>query len=257
MTHHNNLNQVINRSRSYIFRFLLRLSLLILYKGCFHIAVSKGVANDIKNITQQKSIGIIPYGFDFKFLDRLKFLKKPIKIVSAGRFDQQKDFTNLINAFSYLNEKNKKNCSLTLIGDGQDYHRLLTHINNKNLNNTIKLVKWKNNVNKYFRKFDLFIFSSLYEGLPNVIIEAMSQGLPIISTDTPFGPSEILDNGKYGILVPMEDPEAMAGAMYKLLTNKKKYNYYAKQSLERAKYFSLGKMLKAYKKVILEALKIN
>jgi len=85
----------------------------------------------------------------------------------------------------------------------------------------------------------------------------MSQRLPIISTDTPFGLSEILDNGKYGILVPVGNEKAMAEAMYTLLTDEKKYHYYSQKSLGRAKYFSLGKMLKAYKKVILEALKIN
>jgi glycosyltransferase involved in cell wall biosynthesis len=78
----------------------------------------------------------------------------------------------------------------------------------------------------------------------------MSYGKPINTTKTPYGPSEILDNWKYGILVPMGDEEAMKKAILKLLTDKKKYHYYAKKAFERSKFFSLDKMLMSYKKII-------
>lgn len=254
LTHHNNLSQVIDKRCSPLVRFILRIFLFIIFKKSYHIAVSKGVADDIKNLSKQKNIKVIPYGFNFKKVNRIKSLSKRKKILSIGRFDKQKDFMNIITAFSYVIKKYKK-CNLTLIGDGQDHYKLLNYVNKLNLTKFIKIIGWKSNINEYLRMFDLFIFSSLYEGLPNVIIEAMSHGLPVISTDTPFGPREILDNGTYGILVPMKDPEAMARAIYELLTDEKKYDHYSQKSLERAKYFSLEKMLNSYQKIIIEIAK--
>jgi glycosyltransferase involved in cell wall biosynthesis len=84
-----------------------------------------------------------------------------------------------------------------------------------------------------------------------VLLEAISQGLPIISTNAPYGPSEVLGNGKYGILTPVGDEEKMAEAMIELLSNKKRYNHFARKSLERVKFFSEEKMLKAYMQLIL------
>lgn len=219
-----------------------------------HVAVSNGVANDIKKLSKQKNIKVIYNGIKLNHLNKIKSLGSKKVIVSVGRFDTQKDFFTLLEAFNILKDK-LDNIKLILIGDGLENKRIKKYIKQKKLNNLVKIKKWQNNISKYLKNSTLFVFSSLYEGFSYVIIEAMSFGLPIVSTDTPFGPREILDNGKYGILVPMKDTKAMADAMYELLTDKRKYQYYSKKSLERAKYFSLDKMLKAYKKIILDLLK--
>jgi glycosyltransferase involved in cell wall biosynthesis len=123
------------------------------------------------------------------------------------------------------------------------------------LSRKISFLGWVKNISPYLKKSDIFVLSSKREGFGYVLIEAMSQGKPVISTNTPYGPSEILDNGKYGILVPMGDEEAMKRAILKLLTDKKKYHYYAKKAFERSEFFSLDKMLRAYKKLIVGLIK--
>ena len=75
------------------------------------------------------------------------------------------------------------------------------------------------NVLKYFARADVFVLSSYAEGLPNVLIEAMICGCTPVSTDCPTGPSEVLQNGKYGYLVPMHDPVAMATGIEKALNS--------------------------------------
>ena len=255
LTHHNNLTQIINSKCSTILRLFIKTLLPFLYKvGDTQVAVSNGVANDIKNLSKQKNIKVIYNGIKLNHFTKIKSLKLKKNIISAGRFDSQKDFFNLLKAFNILKDR-LDNINLILVGDGSENKKIKKYINQNKLNNLVKIKKWQNNISKYFENSNLFVLSSLYEGFPYVILEAMSFSLPIISTDTPFGPREILDNGKYGILVPMKDPKAMADAMYELLTNKIKYQYYSKKSLERVKYFSLDKMLRNYKKLILDLLK--
>ena len=142
-----------------------------------------------------------------------------------------------------------KNVHLWILSDGEDSEQIKIDAKRIGVKSTV-FFGWVSNIYTYLKRSSIFVFSSIREGFGYVIIEAMTQGLPIISTDTPFGPSEILDNGKYGILVPTQDEEAMTKAIHKLIDNKKLYNYYAKKALERVKFFSEEKMLTKYEKII-------
>jgi N-acetylglucosaminyldiphosphoundecaprenol N-acetyl-beta-D-mannosaminyltransferase len=119
--------------------------------------------------------------------------------------------------------------------------------NHFNLKNKIKIFGWLKNIYPILRRSDIFVLSSKAEGFSYAIIEAMSQGLPIISTNTPHGPSEILDGGKFGILVPMSDPISLSRAFVKLTHDKSLYGYFSEQSLKRSAYFSREKMTSSYK----------
>ena len=89
------------------------------------------------------------------------------------------------------------------------------------LQHCVYVLGWKKNVLTYLKKASLFVFASHYEGFGLVLLEAMGAGLPVISTDTPYGPSEILDNGKFGVLLPMKTPDRMAQAIEGMYFNTK------------------------------------
>ena len=122
-----------------------------------------------------------------------------LKILSIGRLTDQKDQITLIRALNILkNEKLK--FRLYLIGQGYNYNKISKYIESHNLKKNIKLAGFKKNAYNYMNSADLFILSSKYEGLPNVLLEAQYLGVPIISSNCPTGPKEILLNGKAGTL---------------------------------------------------------
>jgi len=124
---------------------------------------------------------------------------KGLKIISIGRLTDQKDHLTLIKALNLLNKESIK-FKLYLVGQGNNYNKINNFIKDYKLTTSIKLVGFKPKAYEYINSADLFILSSKYEGLPNVLLEAQFLGVPIISSDCPTGPKEILLNGKAGTL---------------------------------------------------------
>jgi len=257
LTTHINLEDNIEQRGDTILKFLLRGCVKFFYNRADSLVfVSKHLAeNCINRFFLKKSIVSTIYNgipfkktVDFKHKD-----KKENIIVTISRLVEQKDHLTLLKAFSFL-QKRFFNTRLWIISDGDKKKYLENYAKKLKVQNKTRFFGWVKDIYAYLKKASVFVLSSKREGFAIVLVEAMSQGLPVISTDTSFGPSEILDNGKYGILVPVADEKLMANAMYTLLTDEKKYNFYARKSLERAKYFSLDKMLNAYKKVILDVI---
>ena len=257
LTTHINLDDNIEQRSDILLKFLLRKFVNFFYNRADSLVfVSKHLAENCINRFQLKTnlISTIYNGIPLK--KTLNFKHKNRKeniIVTISRLVEQKDHFTLLNAFSLL-QKHVSNAHLWIISDGNKRNKLENYAKKLKVQNKIRFFGWVKDIFPYLKKASFFVLSSKREGFALVLVEAMSQGLPVISTDTPFGPREILDNGKYGILVPMKDPKAMAKAIYELLTDRRKYNYYAQKSLERAKYFSLDQMLNAYKKVILDVI---
>lgn len=132
-------------------------------------------------------------------------------ILSVGRLEPQKDFNTLIKAFSYF--LNFKSARLIILGEGQCRNELSKLIIDLNLTESVIMPGFVENVDHYYSMANMFVMSSIFEGFGNVIVEALNFGLPIVSTDCDWGPSEILDHGKYGILVPKGDPIRLCEAM--------------------------------------------
>jgi glycosyltransferase involved in cell wall biosynthesis len=105
---------------------------------------------------------------------------------------------------------------------------------------------------KYMARSSLFVLSSLYEGFPNVILEAMALGLPVISTDCPSGPAEIIEDKKNGLLVPVKDEQALAGAIICVMTDERLRESLGREARLRADDFALEKIAKDYKRVLSE-----
>ncbi len=132
-------------------------------------------------------------------------------LVAAGRLAPWKGFSDLIEAAALVNAR--RPVHLLILGDGPLRDELQGLVDTRGLRDTVQLVGYVENPLKYFAKSDVFVLSSLVEGLPNVLVEAMMCGCTPVSTDCPTGPSEVLQDGKYGYLVPMRDPIAMAAAI--------------------------------------------
>ena len=137
-------------------------------------------------------------------------------VLSIGRLHEQKNFDHLIKSFAHIN---KPNWVLWILGEGDRRSELENLIKTLNLENKIKLKGNVSNVVDYLNIAKIFVLSSNYEGYPNALIEAMSVGKAVISTDCNFGPDEIINNHKNGILVPIESEKKLTEAIQYLIEN--------------------------------------
>jgi glycosyltransferase involved in cell wall biosynthesis len=142
--------------------------------------------------------------------------KNPV-VVAAGRLAAWKGFADLIRAIKLVSSK--RPVRLIILGDGPDRSKLEALVLSLGLSDVIRLEGYVDNPLKYFARADVFVLSSHVEGLPNVLVEAMMCGCTPVSTDCPTGPREVLQDGKFGYLVPVRDPEAMAHAIETALEN--------------------------------------
>ena len=144
----------------------------------------------------------------------LKDKEEPV-IISAGRMHKQKDFETLIKAFA--SRRRKEPLKLIILGEGEERPKLQALAEELGVLKSINMPGFMENPYAYISRADLFVLPSRWEGLPSALIEAMAFGLPVVSTDCPSGPREILKDGKYGELVPVGDHKAMADAIAKVL----------------------------------------
>ena len=134
-------------------------------------------------------------------------------IVAAGTLAPWKGFGDLVEAFALL----KRDARLIILGEGPLRAELEAQVMRLGLGDRIKLPGFADNILKYFARADLFVLSSHVEGLPNVLVEAMMCGCSVVATDCPTGPREVLEDGRFGTLVPPRDPPALATAIEQAL----------------------------------------
>ena len=136
-------------------------------------------------------------------------------IIAAGRLTRQKDFVTLIRAFALLTSS--REARLIILGEGEQRQLLLQLVEQLQLGGKVDLPGFAPNPYTYMAAADLFVLSSRWEGSPNVLTEAMALDRPVVATDCPSGPNELLDGGRIAPLVPMGNPEALAAAMAQML----------------------------------------
>jgi glycosyltransferase involved in cell wall biosynthesis len=187
-------------------------------------------SNDLKKKVQKflKINPIVIYNPSYNkkkklFLNSKKNFKKKnfINLLNVGRLVYQKNQILLIKTMKYLKFKTAIKFKLKIVGNGNLYKYLKKEILENKLSSEIKIIKNITNPSKYFKNSDYFILSSLYEGLPNVLIEAISFKNIVISSNCPTGPREILLNGKAGYLFKNNDHIHLAKILIKSLKNKK------------------------------------
>jgi glycosyltransferase involved in cell wall biosynthesis len=161
-------------------------------------------------------------------------------LLAVGRLELQKDYPTLLRAFSIVKEK--KPLKLLILGEGTERPALESLVRELGLEKDVLLPGYSSNPFRFMKKAEVFVFSSKHEGFGNVLLEAMACGVPIVSTDCPAGPSEILEDGKWGKLVPVGDPQALATAILDTLEHAIKPDY-----SRRLEYFDFDKTVEKYR----------
>ena len=133
-----------------------------------------------------------------------------------GRLEAQKDIDTLLKGFELINKTHKS--KLLIIGSGSEKEKLSHSTLYKK--NIIKQIEFDENPYKYIKHCNVFLLTSTYEGMPNVLIEAQILGMPIVATDSPGGTSEALLDGNAGLLANMKDAEDISKKVHILLTDK-------------------------------------
>jgi glycosyltransferase involved in cell wall biosynthesis len=235
--------------------FLLR-HFLWFYSWADAIApVSQGVAEDLTHIAGRplKRMRVIynpvvtPELFEKanETVDHLWFATgEPPVILGVGRLNVQKDFPSLIRAFALV--RKHLSVRLMILGEGEERPQLEALIRELGLSAEVALPGFVSNPYAFMSKAAVFVLSSTYEGLPTVLIEAMAVGTPVVSTDCPSGPREILEFDKYGSLVPVGDVKAIADAILTTL----KCPTDTEALRQRAQSFSLETSVNSYLQLI-------
>jgi glycosyltransferase involved in cell wall biosynthesis len=173
----------------------------------------------------------------------------PMRIVSMGRLDEQKGFDILLEAMAQVVSR-VPDCVLTIWGEGASRGRLEKLREQLDLEARVNLPGRTSDIPMAFAEADLFVMSSRYEGFPNALCEAMACGLPVICTDCPSGPADIIRDGIDGLLVPVENSAALADAMEMLLREERQRAALSARAREVVERFGLSEVAAAWEKVL-------
>jgi glycosyltransferase involved in cell wall biosynthesis len=218
------------------------------------IAVSDGVADDVSALSgiSRNQFDVIhnPLAFDITGKANSEVGESAWlgwtgpRILTVGRLKSQKNHKMLIHAFKVL--LRDTDARLMILGTGQLEAATKSVIASEGLLKKVFMPGHVDNPIPYYQSADLFVLSSDYEGFGNVLVEAMACGLPVVTTDCPFGPREILDDGLYGRLVPVGDDQALANAMLEAL----RQDHDRELLRARAKDFAVERIAERYLEVL-------
>jgi glycosyltransferase involved in cell wall biosynthesis len=171
--------------------------------------------------------------------------KKELKIINIGRLTEQKDQLTLLKSAKILKEK-KVNFKLIIMGRGVEKQNLINYINENNLNNDVKIINFRENPFPILKIADLFILTSKYEGLPNVLLEAILLKKFVISSNCPTGPKEILLNEKGGFLFKVGNYKQLSQKIIFYSKNKNLLKNKINLSFKNLNRFNYNKNMELY-----------
>lgn len=247
--------------RSALFHVRYRLLKVFLYKKFFNYA----------NLVIVPSFGImydLVEGFNVS-REKIKVIYNPINIVNitrsrdesldkhgmnlgkyilgVGRLKKPKGYPYLLKAYSLISKSIDER--LVILGEGEEEYNLKKLAKDLRIQERVLFLGFQRNPYKFMRNATVFVLSSLWESFALVIVEAMTCGVPVISTDCPSGPGEIITNGENGILVPPKDEQALADAILNLLKDENLRKRLAEEGRKRAEDFRIEKILPRYEEL--------
>jgi glycosyltransferase involved in cell wall biosynthesis len=215
------------------------------------VAVSAGLADELAQIADvpRSNITVIYNPIDCHRIADLAAEEladpwfqpdQPPVVLAAGRLHKQKDYPTLLRAFSRL--RTNRPARLVILGEGSERGRLESLVRELGVAEDVRLPGFERNPFAYMARAAAFVLSSAWEGLSNVIIEALACGCPVVSTDCPHGPAEVLDGGRFGMLVPVKEPDALARAIAQTLDKGSD----PEKSRQRARHFDIEAVADRY-----------
>ena len=208
-----------------------------------HIRVSNEKLKIIHNPIDNNDI--IKKGYEPIDNKRIEGLSRPI-IIAVGRLTYEKNHEFLLESFRQVNLIIPE-ANLVILGKGPLKDKILQLCKKLGIEHRVHLLGFVKNPYKYMKYSNLFVLSSRFEGFGNVIVEALAMGLPVVSTNCAGGPREILANGKFGTLVPVNKVTAFSNAIIERLS----ISHDDKVSIIRAKDFNIDKIADQYFKMVL------
>lgn len=257
---HINIDSILN-DKNGVIKFLHKNILLKLFYNKLDkiIAVSNGAKENISKYLNSKNRNRIECIYNPIKINEIREkskekieeeLEKPF-IMGIGRLEKQKNFILLIRAYKILLDRGIKH-NLIILGQGSQKEYLISEVKKLKIENKVRFLGFKDNPYKYLNQSDVFVQSSIYEGLPTVLIESLALGIPVVATNCPDGAKEILNNGEYGILVKSNSVEKLAEGIEILLKNKQLYKNFQKKSIQAIERFDSNLVLKNFEKIFLE-----
>ena len=225
------------------------------------IVPSEGTAQDSRRrfLAPAGRIRVIPNGIDVELTQRLSAAHPPEldalptglpRLAMAARLSHEKDIRLVIEAMGILKERDP--CLLVLVGDGSERLPLEERARDLGIAHRIIFLGHQNNVFPYMRAADIYIHTCQFEGFGYAMLEAMACGTPVIATDCPHGPREVLAGGRAGILVPPGNAALLADGISRLLRDQNLRRLLVQAGLRRANELSIRKMVDRYQEVFME-----
>src|SRR5271165_2318247 len=227
-TEHNTMSKIVANTSGLKYRLMPFWSRWALNSADAIVAVSGGVADDLSAQTGilRKRVRVIynPVITDALHAAGAAAVEhpwfdsgQPPVILAVGRLDKQKDFPMLVRAFRLI--RDRRPARLVILGEGPDRARIESVVHDAGLTGDVALPGFEDNPYRFMKRAAVFASSSQWEGFGVALVEALSLGTPVVSTNCTHGPAEILGGGKFGTLVPVGDHEAMAQALLNALDN--------------------------------------
>ena len=250
ISEHNDIQSVYKNAQSLKDRLSTRLTPYLYPFADRIVAVSQGVATSLSNWTKipTSRINIIYNPLVHKGLlasaqesaNHSWFEPgQPPVILAVGRLEPQKDFITLLKAFDLLHKKSP--ARLLILGDGGQRRWIEEQVAKMKLAEFVQMPGYAANPYAFMSRAAVFVLASAWEGFPSVLVEAMACGCPLVSTDCPSGPNEILEAGRWGRLVPVGQANALSNAIFETLNAPK-----ISGLSEAAARFSIDNATKSY-----------
>jgi glycosyltransferase involved in cell wall biosynthesis len=232
-------------------RFKLGLALALYRKADALVAVSTGVATELKSRVDVRTARNVTVIYNPCFVPDALACVHPNQqgkrgtILAVGRLVHQKGFDTLIRAFARAKDE-LGDVVLRIIGEGPDHQKLEALAGELGIGKSVTLPGFTKDIGSEYANADLFVCASRAEGFGNVIVEALSYGMKVVSTSCPFGPDEILDGGRFGALVRVDAELELAAAIVEQYRNPAN----PQRQVQRAREFSIDSIGAQYASVL-------